>query len=64
MNSKSDLNLIKVVAISEGILPNYLNSNYEFEKNDGLKMGLKAAEILVQKIQNKEKATDSNRYFI
>ena len=64
MNSKSDLNLIKVVAISEGILPKYLNSNYEFEKNDGLKMGLKAAEILVQKIQNKEKATDSNRYFI
>ena len=41
----------KIIAISEGIFPKYLNPHYKFVKNDGLKMGMKAAEILLDKIR-------------
>ncbi len=54
----------KVIAISEGILPKYLNSSYEFEKNDGLKMGVKAAEILLDKIINSKESGVAQFYLI
>lgn len=53
----------KVVAISEGIFPKYLNPHYEFEKNDGMKMGMMAANILLEKIKNPEKKS-ANTYYI
>jgi LacI family transcriptional regulator len=53
----------KVVAISEGIFPKYLNPHYEFEKNDGIKMGMMAANILLEKIKNPEYKT-ANTYYI
>lgn len=42
----------KIIAISEGIFPKYLNPHYEYEKTDGLKMGMTAANILLEKIKN------------
>lgn len=53
----------KVAAISEGIFPKYLNPHYEFEKNDGMKMGMMAANILLEKIKNPENKT-ANTYYI
>lgn len=53
----------KVVAISEGIFPKYLNPHYEFEKNDGIKMGMMAANILLEKIKNPENKS-ANTYYI
>lgn len=64
INKNIDKNKIKVQAISGGILPKYLNSSYEFEKNDGLKMGLKATEILLEKIKNKNKISVPQKYYI
>lgn len=53
----------KIIAISEGIFPKYLNPHYEFEKNDGIKMGMMAAGVLLDKIKNPENKS-SNTYFI
>lgn len=53
----------KIIAISEGIFPKYLNPHYEFEKNDGFKMGMFAANILLEKIKNPEKKS-VNTYYI
>ena len=39
------------MAISEGIIPQYFNSNYEYIKNDGLAMGAEAAELLLKQIK-------------
>ena len=44
----------KIIAISEGIFPKYLNPHYEFIKNDGIKMGMMAASILLEKIKNSD----------
>lgn len=43
---------IKVIAISEGTLPKYLDESYQFQINDGYKMGIMAASELL-KIINK-----------
>lgn len=53
----------KVIAISEGIFPKYLNPYFEFEKNDGIKMGMMAANILLEKIKNPENKS-ANTYYI
>lgn len=45
----------RIIAISEGVFPKYLNPHYEFVKNDAHKMGLKAAEKLLQKISTRQK---------
>lgn len=47
---------IKVVAISEGKLPKYLDESYEYEINDGYQMGIIAASRLLHIIQK----TDSD----
>lgn len=52
----------KIMAISEGIFPKYLNPHYEFEKNDGAKMGMMAASVLLDKIKNSEIKTFSTYY--
>lgn len=52
----------KIVAISEGIFPKYLNPHYEFEKNDGTKMGMMAASILLEKIKNPENKSVKTYY--
>lgn len=41
----------KVVAISEGILPKYLDETYEYQINDGYKMGTFAAKKLMEAIK-------------
>lgn len=53
----------KIIAISEGIFPKYLNPHYEFEKNDGIKMGMMAANVLLDKIKNTEQKS-INTYYI
>lgn len=53
----------KIIAISEGIFPKYLNPHYEFEKNDGIKMGMMAANVLLDKIKNTEQKS-INIYYI
>ena len=53
----------KIIAISEGIFPKYLNPHYEFIKNDGIKMGMMAASILLEKIKNSE-YKNFNTYYI
>lgn len=53
----------KIIAISEGIFPKYLNPHYEFEKNDGIKMGMMAANVLLDKIKNNEQKS-INTYYI
>ncbi|MDV7698790.1 LacI family transcriptional regulator [Chryseobacterium soli] len=45
---------IKVVAISEGKLPKYLDESYEYEINDGYQMGIIAASRLLHIIQKIE----------
>lgn len=52
----------KVVAISEGIFPKYLNPHFEFEKNDGIRMGMTAANILLEKIKNPENKSAKTYY--
>lgn len=47
---------IKVMAISEGKLPKYLDESYEYEINDGYQMGIIAASRLLHIIQK----TDSD----
>lgn len=42
---------IKVVAISEGTLPQYLDENYEYQINDGYEMGIFAANKLMGTIK-------------
>lgn len=54
----------KIVAISEGIFPKYLNPHFEFEKNDGFKMGMMAASVLLEKIREKQNLATSNTYFV
>lgn len=41
----------KVIAISEGTLPKYLDETYEYQINDGYKMGTFAATKLMEKIK-------------
>jgi LacI family transcriptional regulator len=41
----------KVVAISEGTLPKYLDESYEYQINDGYEMGIFAASKLMDKIK-------------
>ena len=53
----------KIIAISEGIFPKYLNPHYEFIKNDGVKMGMMAASILLEKIKNSD-YKNFNTYYI
>ena len=53
----------KIIAISEGIFPKYLNPHYEFIKNDGIKMGMIAASILLEKIKNSD-YKNFNTYYI
>lgn len=53
-----------IIAISEGIFPKYLNPHYEFEKNDGIKMGMLAANVLLEKIKKSDYKTTSNTYYI
>ena len=53
----------KIIAISEGIFPKYLNPHYEFIKNDGIKMGMMAASILLEKIINSD-YKNFNTYYI
>ena len=53
----------KVIAISEGVFPKYLNPHYEFIKNDGVKMGMMAASILLEKIKNSD-YKNFNTYYI
>lgn len=44
----------KVVAISEGTLPKYLDESYEYQINDGFEMGTFAAKKLMEAIRNTE----------
>ena len=53
----------KIIAISEGIFPKYLNPHYEFIKNDGIKMGMMVASILLEKIKNSD-YKNFNTYYI
>jgi len=53
----------KVMAISEGIFPKYLNPHFQFQKNDGIKMGMMAANTLLDKIKNKDQK-NINTYYI
>ena len=53
----------RIIAISEGIFPKYLNPHYEFIKNDGVKMGMMAASILLEKIKNSD-YKNFNTYYI
>ena len=53
----------KIIAISEGVFPKYLNPHYEFIKNDGVKMGMMAASILLEKIKNSD-YKNFNTYYI
>ena len=53
----------KIIAISEGIFPKYLNPHYEFIKNDGIKMGMMAASILLEKRKNSD-YKNFNTYYI
>ena len=53
----------KIISISEGIFPKYLNPHYEFIKNDGIKMGMMAASILLEKIKNSD-YKNFNTYYI
>ncbi|SHK14197.1 LacI family transcriptional regulator [Chryseobacterium polytrichastri] len=58
---------IKVIAISEGTLPKYLDEDYEYQINDGYKMGtIAASELLkiVQKQQNDIHKYVSTTHFI
>lgn len=43
----------KVVAISEGTLPKYLDETYEYQINDGFEMGTFAATKLMNSIKKK-----------
>ncbi|WP_404986307.1 LacI family DNA-binding transcriptional regulator [Chryseobacterium sp. M5] len=45
----------KVVAISEGTLPKYLDEKYEFQINDGYEMGTFAASRLMHSIKKTDK---------
>ena len=53
----------RIIAISEGVFPKYLNPHYEFIKNDGIKMGMMAASILLEKIKNSD-YKNFNTYYI
>ncbi len=53
----------KVMSISEGIFPKYLNPHFQFQKNDGIKMGMMAANVLLDKIKNNEQKS-INTYYI
>ena len=53
----------RIIAISEGIFPKYLNPHYEFIKNDGIKIGMMAASILLEKIKNSD-YKNFNTYYI
>ena len=53
----------RIIAISEGVFPKYLNPHYEFIKNDGVKMGMMAASILLEKIKNSD-YKNFNTYYI
>lgn len=44
----------KVVAISEGTLPKYLDETYEYQINDGCEMGTFAAKQLMNSIKSKK----------
>ncbi|ASW73071.1 hypothetical protein IQ37_14645 [Chryseobacterium piperi] len=54
VKKKLDTTHIKVVAISEGTLPKYLDESYEYQINDGCEMGMIAASALISRIQKKE----------
>ncbi|MFS4428291.1 LacI family DNA-binding transcriptional regulator [Chryseobacterium sp. S90] len=52
----------KVIAISEGTLPKYLDETYEYQINDGYKMGTFAATKLMEKIKKLNPNSPTNPY--
>lgn len=56
----------KVVVISEGTLPKYLDESYEYEINDGYEMGTFAAIKLMDTIkkENTHSETSNNCYYL
>ncbi len=52
-----------VVAISEGYLPLFFNPDYMYEINDGYKMGLFAANILLGKIRQELKDEEEAKIY-
>ncbi|WP_294208133.1 LacI family DNA-binding transcriptional regulator [uncultured Chryseobacterium sp.] len=55
---------VKVVAISEGTLPKYLDLSYECLINDGFKMGMTAAIRLLYLIQNQNTVQTAQTFYI
>lgn len=53
IKKKTDISGIKVIAISEGTFPKYLDDSYECIINDGFSMGTMAASKLLQIIKSK-----------
>ena len=53
----TDLKHKKIVAISEGVIPQYLNPLYEYENHSGLEMGILSAEKLLEVIKENALAT-------
>ncbi len=57
----------KVIAISEGTLPKYLDETYEYQINDGYKMGIFAATKLmetIKKIHTGHPTESDNCYYL
>lgn len=54
----------KVVAISEGTLPKYLDETYEYQINDGYEMGTFAAIQLLTSIKNEASGTHETKTVI
>ncbi|WP_332452710.1 LacI family DNA-binding transcriptional regulator [Chryseobacterium aquaticum] len=54
----------KVVAISEGTLPKYLDETYEYQINDGYEMGTFAAKQLMNSIKSKKSGNPAVAYHV
>lgn len=54
----------KVIAISEGTLPRYLDETYECLINDGFKMGTVAASRLINSIRSAGSQTLPETYYV
>lgn len=57
-------NTVKVVAISEGTLPKYLDESYEYLINDGFKMGMTAAVRLLHLMRSQNTAQAAQTFYI
>lgn len=64
MDKKIDFEHIKVVSISEGVLPKYLNKSYQYQTNDALKMGILATNILLNKVINENTEVGAERHYV